>query len=69
MQVSVNGYGAAAMGFAAHMKVDGFNIPACAGNEDGGHHLWGQNFGAGKIDRVKKGTFVTLGMCIVYYSS
>ena len=26
----------------------------------------GQNFGAGKIDRVKKGTFVTLGMCIVY---
>ena len=67
VQVSVNGYGAAAMaGFAAYMKVDGFNILPVSSISMAATTFVGQNFGAGKIDRVKKGTFVTLGMCIVY---
>ena len=67
VQVSVNGYGAAAMaGFAAYMKVDGFNILPVLSFGMAATTFVGQNFGAGKIDRVKKGAFVTLGMCIVY---
>lgn len=67
VQVSVNSYGAAAMaGFAAYMKVDGFNILPVLSFSMAATTFVGQNFGAGKIDRVKKGTFVTLGMCIVY---
>ena len=67
VQVSVNGYGAAAMaGFAAYMKVDGFNILPVLSFGMAATTFVGQNFGAGEIDRVKKGTFVTLGMCIVY---
>ena len=67
VQVSVNGYGAAAMaGFAAYMKVDGFNILPVLSFSMAATTFVGQNFGAGRIDRVKKGTFVTLGMCIIY---
>ena len=67
VQVSVNGYGAAAMaGFAAYMKVDGFNILPVLSFSMASTTFVGQNFGAGKIDRVKKGAFVTLGMCIIY---
>ena len=67
VQVSVNGYGAAAMaGFAAYMKVDGFNILPVLSFSMAATTFVGQNFGAGKIDRVKKGTFVTLGMCVIY---
>lgn len=67
VQAGVNGYGAAAMaGFAAYMKVDGFNILPIMSFSMAATTFVGQNFGAGKIDRVKKGTFVTLGMCIVY---
>ena len=58
VQVSVNGYGAAAMaGFAAYMKVDGFNILPVLSFSMAATTFVGQNFGAGKIDRVKKGTF------------
>ena len=67
VQASVNSYGAAAMaGFAAYMKIDGFNILPVSSISMAATTFVGQNFGAGKIDRVKKGTFVTLGMCIVY---
>lgn len=67
VQAGVNGYGATAMaGFAAYMKVDGFNILPIMSFSMAATTFVGQNFGAGKIDRVKKGTFVTLGMCIVY---
>ena len=57
---------AAMAGFAAYMKVDGFNILPVLSFSMAATTFVGQNFGAGKIDRVKKGTFVTLGMCIVY---
>ena len=53
-------------GFAAYMKIDGFNILPVSSISMAATTFVGQNFGAGKIDRVKKGTFVTLGMCIVY---
>lgn len=67
VQAGVNGYGAAAMaGFAAYMKVDGFNILPIMSFSMAATTFVGQNFGAGKIDRVKKGTFVTLGMCVIY---
>ena len=67
VQAGVNGYGAAAMaGFGAYMKIDGFNILPVTSISMAATTFVGQNFGAGKIDRVKKGTFVTLGMCIVY---
>ena len=67
VQASVNGYGAAAMaGFAAYMKVDGFNILPIMSFSMAATTFVGQNFGAGKLDRVKKSLWVTLGMGIVY---
>ena len=67
MQASVNGYGAAAMaGFAAYMKVDGFNILPIMSFSMAATTFVGQNFGAGKLDRVKKSLWVTLGMGVVY---
>ena len=53
-------------GFAAYMKVDGFNILPVLSFGMAATTFVGQNFGAGKIDRVKTRTFVTLGMCIFY---
>ena len=67
VQAGVNGYGAAAMaGFAAYMKVDGFNILPIMSFSMAATTFVGQNFGAGKIDRVKKSLWVTLGMGVVY---
>ena len=67
VQASVNGYGAAAMaGFAAYMKVDGFNILPIMSFSMAATTFVGQNFGAGKLDRVKKSLWVTLGMGVVY---
>ena len=55
VQASVNGYGAAAMaGFAAYMKVDGFNILPIMSFSMAATTFVGQNFGAGKLDRVNK---------------
>ena len=62
-----NGYGAAAMaGFAAYMKVDGFNILPIMSFSMAATTFVGQNFGAGKLDRVKKSLWVTLGMGVIY---
>lgn len=67
VQASVNGYGAAAMaGFAAYMKVDGFNILPIMSFSMAATTFVGQNFGAGKLDRVRKSLWVTLGMGVVY---
>ena len=63
VQAGVNGYGAAAMaGFAAYMKVDGFNILPIMSFSMAATTFVGQNFGAGKLDRVKKSLWVTLGI-------
>lgn len=67
VQSSVNVYGEAAMaGFAAYMKVDGFNILPVSSFSMATTTFVGQNYGAGRLDRVKKGMFVTLVMCIAH---
>ena len=67
VQASVNGYGAAAMaGFAAYMKVDGFNILPIMSFSMAATTFVGQNFGAGQIDRVKKALWVTMALSVVY---
>ena len=48
------------------MKVDGFNILPIMSFSMAATTFVGQNFGAGKIDRVKKSLWVTLGMGVVY---
>ena len=67
VQASVNSYGAAAMaGFAAYMKVDGFNILPIMSFSMAATTFVGQNFGAGQIDRVKKALWVTVALSFVY---
>ena len=67
VQASVNSYGAAAMaGFGAYMKIDGFNILPVTSISMAATTFVGQNYGAGRLDRVKKAVWVTLGMGILY---
>lgn len=67
VQSSVNGYGSAAMaGFGAYMKIDGFNILPITSFSMAVTTFTGQNYGAGKFDRVKKGSFITMIMGIAY---
>lgn len=55
VQASVNSYGSAAMaGFAAYMKIDGFNILPVSSISMAATTFVGQNYGAGRLDRVKK---------------
>ena len=61
VQVSVNGYGAAAMaGFAAYMKVDGFNILPVLSFSMAATTFVGQNLGVGDTARAKKGVRTAL---------
>lgn len=67
VQSTVNGFGSAAMaGFGAYMKIDGFNILPVTSFSMAVTTFTGQNYGAGKYDRVKKGMFVTMAMGLVY---
>ncbi len=67
VQSSVNAFGSAAMaGFAAYMKIDGFNILPVLSLSLAMTTFTGQNLGAGKLDRVKRGMWITLGMGVVY---
>lgn len=67
IQSGINGFGEMAMaGSAAYMKIDGFNILPVMSLSMAATTFTGQNVGAGKIDRVKKGMWVTLGMVIAY---
>ena len=67
VQSSVNSYGAAAMaGFAAYMKIDGFNILPVTSFSMAATTFVGQNYGAGNLKRVKNGIWVTLGMSVLY---
>lgn len=67
VQSSVNSYGAAAMaGFGAYMKVDGFNILPVSSISMAATTFVGQNYGAGRLDRVRKSVWVTLGMGLIY---
>ena len=67
VQSSVNRFGADAMaGFGAYMKIDGFNILPVTSFSMAITTFVGQNYGAGKIDRVKRGMWVTLAMGFLY---
>lgn len=67
VQSSVNSYGAAAMaGYAAYLKIDGFNILPVLSISMAVTTFTGQNVGAKKPDRVKKGMWDALIMGVVY---
>lgn len=67
VQSSVNSFGAVAMaGFAAYIKVDGFNILPALSFSMAATTFVGQNVGAGRLDRVKKGMYVSVAMGIIY---
>lgn len=67
VQSSVNSFGAVVMaGFAAYVKIDGFNILPVLSFSMAATTFAGQNIGAGKYERVKKGMYVSVGMGIIY---
>ena len=67
VQSSVNAFGSDAMaGFGAYMKIDGFNILPVLSLSLAMTTFTGQNLGAGKVERVKKGMRVTLAMGLSY---
>lgn len=67
VQSSVNSFGANAMaGFGAYMKVDGFNVLPVTSFGMAATTFVGQNFGAGKLERVKRGMWITLGIGMIY---
>lgn len=67
VQSSVNSYGATAMaGYAAYLKIDGFNILPVLSISMAVTTFTGQNVGAKKPDRVKKGMWTALIMGVVY---
>lgn len=67
IQSSINVFGPIAMaGFSAYLKIDGFNILPVLSFSMASTTFTGQNYGAGKMDRVKKGMWLTLVMSIIY---
>lgn len=67
IQSSVNTFGASVMaGFGAYLKVDGFNILPVLSLGMASTTFTGQNYGAGKKDRVKKGLWITIAMGVIY---
>lgn len=67
VQSSINIFGAKAIaGVGAYMKIDGFNILPVLSFSLAMTTFTGQNFGAGKIDRIKKGIKVTIAMGMIY---
>lgn len=67
MQSSVNVFGSMTMaGFGAFIKIDGFNILPVLSLSLAITTFAGQNYSGGKIDRVKKGMWMTLSMSIIY---
>lgn len=67
VQSSVNAYGATAMaGYAAYLKIDGFNILPVLSISMAVTTFTGQNVGANRLDRVKKGMYSSLIMVFVY---
>ena len=67
VQSSVNAYGATAMaGYAAYLKIDGFNILPVLSISMAVTTFTGQNVGANRLARVKKGMYSSLIMVLVY---
>lgn len=53
-------------GYAAYLKIDGFNILPVLSISMAGTTFTGQNVGAHKLDRVKKGMYSALAMVLIY---
>ncbi|XCP85704.1 MATE family efflux transporter [Roseburia hominis] len=67
IQSSVNAFGATLMAaFAAYVKIDGFNILPIMSFSMAATTFTGQNVGARKYDRVKRGMWAALGMGLAY---
>lgn len=67
VQTGVNGFGTNAVaGFSAYLKVDGFNILPVMSFSMAATTFTGQNYGAEKMDRVKRGMWVTVAMSMIY---
>ncbi|MDO4671205.1 MAG: MATE family efflux transporter [Aerococcus sp.] len=67
VQSSINVFGSTTMaGYGAYMKIDGFNILPILSLSLASTTFTGQNFGAGKIDRIKRGMRTTLLMVLIY---
>lgn len=67
VQTCVNAYGAVAMaGFGAYLKIDGFNCLPVLSIAMAVTTFVGQNYGAGKIERIKKSIWISLAMGIGY---
>lgn len=67
VQSTVNSFGVVALaGFTAYVKIDGFNLLPVLSIGMAATTFTGQNIGAGKLDRVKKGMFTSVGMGIGY---
>ncbi len=67
IQSGINGFGTVVMaGFTSYVKIDGFNFLPLMSFSMAATTFTGQNIGAGKIDRVKKGMKVSLIMGMGY---
>ena len=67
IQSGVNSFGAVVMaGFTSYVKIDGFNFLPLMSFSMAATTFTGQNIGAGRIDRVKKGMKVSLAMGMGY---
>lgn len=67
VQSSVNVYGADAVaGFGAYLKVDGFNILPVTSLSMAATTFVGQNYGAGRYDRIRQAMVRVLVMTVAY---
>lgn len=67
IQSGINSFGPVVMaGFTSYVKIDGFNFLPLMSFSMAATTFTGQNIGAGKIDRVKKGMKVSLAMGMGY---
>lgn len=67
IQAGVNFFGATAMaGYTAFLKIDGFNWLPVMSLSMAAATFTGQNLGAGKTERIKKGVWICVGMGMVY---
>lgn len=67
IQTSINVFGPSIIaGFGIYLKIDGFNILPVLSLSMASTTFTGQNYGARKRDRVKRGMWLTLGMSIAY---
>lgn len=67
VQSAVNGFGTKVMaGFGTYMKIDGFNVLPVLSFSMAATTFTAQNYGAGNLERVKKGMRITLLLGIIY---